>query len=163
MTTVNTLSFMLCCTPVHVHCNELCRFMHTRCQTKAFHYQHQKIIICLQQSDTKNNTPISLEIKLVMVSRSVVTGTVHTSSIPVQVCESVADGSCRGATYDRCMNDNHTVIVAWTTECVSGAAITTCHQVYTPIRNKYVSIVRTKAKYQGGIVAIACMSLNRSR
>ena len=50
-------------------------------------------------------------------------GTIHTSSIPV-VCVWVTR-----YTYDRCMNNNRTATVAWSAECVFGAAVTTCHQV----------------------------------
>ena len=45
----------------------------------------------------------SLEIKSVIVERSVDTRAVHTSSIPVCVWV------WQRATYDRCMNDNRTV------------------------------------------------------
>ena len=69
---------------------------------------------------------ISFELKSVIVKRGVVTGTVHSSSIPVCVCES----QWQLPTTVACVY--HTLTVAWTAECVlvtNRQRLTTCCQV----------------------------------
>ena len=113
------------------------------------HHRFRTQVLTLPKSTRTQNTELvpnssyhgSLEIKSVIVKRGIITGTVHTISIPVHVCVWVlehvglpssmvkaADAPCHALPTTVAW----TIIALWLLherQNVSGAALTTCHQV----------------------------------